>query len=223
MNAARARWWRRSSARSSSAATWCGSGWPTTRRPRRPAIYRRLRAEMIRAERDVLLRLRDSGELDDHLLRTVQQQLDLEDALLLQAFEEPDERRGRLDELIPAAPSSCDHLAAAPVAAPVDSDGLVCPQCVPAGLGLGPPPPMHRLRRGGVLRLVAWPPRLRPLRGGGPPGHALGRAGRGLALVLRRSRSRLRTANSTHDASLSDAWCVENAPGGGRKAQRRSR
>ena len=96
-------------------------------------IYRRLRAEMIRAERDVLLRLRDSGELDDHLLRTVQQQLDLEDALLLQAFEEPDERRGRLDELIPAAPSSCVHLARAPRAAPVDSDGLVCPQCVRLG------------------------------------------------------------------------------------------
>jgi CPA1 family monovalent cation:H+ antiporter len=86
-------------------------------------IYRRLRAEMIRAERDVLVQLRDSGELDEHLLRQVQQQLDLEDALLLHAFDEPDDRRGRLDELIPPAPSSCDHLAAAAARRPAAPDG----------------------------------------------------------------------------------------------------
>jgi CPA1 family monovalent cation:H+ antiporter len=95
--------------------------------------YRRLRAEMIRAERDLLVQLRDSGELDDHLLRQVQQQLDLEDALLLQAFEEPDDRRGRLDELIPPAPSSCDHLAAAAARRPTAPDGAGCEECLKLG------------------------------------------------------------------------------------------
>jgi CPA1 family monovalent cation:H+ antiporter len=95
-------------------------------------LYRQLRAEMIRAEREVLLTLRDSGELDDHLLRDVQQQLDLEDALLLQAMEDADERRGFLDELIPEAPSTCGHLAAAPIAV-ASTDGQVCEECARLG------------------------------------------------------------------------------------------
>jgi monovalent cation/hydrogen antiporter len=97
--------------------------------------YRRLRSEMIRAEREVLVQLRDDGELDDHLLRAVQQQLDLEDALLLQAFDEPDDRRGQLDDLIPAAPSTCDHLAAAAARRPtsLSPDGAGCEECVRLG------------------------------------------------------------------------------------------
>jgi CPA1 family monovalent cation:H+ antiporter len=95
--------------------------------------YRRLRSEMIRAEREVLVQLRDTGELDDHLLRAVQQQLDLEDSLLLQAFDAPDDRRGQLDELIPAARSSCDHLAAAAARRPPSPDGAGCEECVELG------------------------------------------------------------------------------------------
>ena len=46
------------------------------------ALYRRLRTEMIRAERDEFVRLRDRGELEDEVLRTVVRDLDLEEALL---------------------------------------------------------------------------------------------------------------------------------------------
>jgi monovalent cation/hydrogen antiporter len=46
------------------------------------ALYRRLRTEMIRAERDEFVRLRDRGELDDEVLRAVVRDLDLEEALL---------------------------------------------------------------------------------------------------------------------------------------------
>jgi CPA1 family monovalent cation:H+ antiporter len=95
-------------------------------------LYRQLRTEMIRAEREVLLTMRDSGDLDDHLLREVQQLLDLEDALLLQAIDDPDERRGSLDELIPQAPSSCDHLIAAPTAV-ASANGRACAECVRLG------------------------------------------------------------------------------------------
>ena len=46
------------------------------------AFYRRLRTEMIRAERDEFVRLRDNGELDDEVLRVVVRDLDLEEAQL---------------------------------------------------------------------------------------------------------------------------------------------
>ncbi len=46
------------------------------------ALYRRLRTEMIRAERDEFVRLRDRGELEDEVLRAVVRDLDLEEALL---------------------------------------------------------------------------------------------------------------------------------------------
>ncbi len=46
------------------------------------ALYRRLRTEMLRAERDEFVRLRDRGELDDEVLRAVVRDLDLEEAML---------------------------------------------------------------------------------------------------------------------------------------------
>ena len=95
------------------------------------SIYRRLRTELNRAERDVLLDLRDSGELDDHVLRSVQRLLDLEDTLLLQAGEE-EERRGLLEELIPPAPSTCDHLERAPDRRPPPGP-IGCEECLVLG------------------------------------------------------------------------------------------
>lgn len=44
------------------------------------ALYRRLRTEMIRAERDEFVRMRDRGDLDDEVLRAVVRDLDLEEA-----------------------------------------------------------------------------------------------------------------------------------------------
>jgi monovalent cation/hydrogen antiporter len=46
------------------------------------ASYRRLRRGMLAAERQVFLDLRDSGRIDDEVLRRVQHELDLEEALL---------------------------------------------------------------------------------------------------------------------------------------------
>jgi CPA1 family monovalent cation:H+ antiporter len=51
--------------------------------------YRRVRREMMAAERATLLRLRDDGEIDDDILRALQRELDLEDALLAE-FEQSD-------------------------------------------------------------------------------------------------------------------------------------
>ena len=52
----------------------------TTRRPSEQ--YRRLRQEMLHAERRVVLEARDSGKVDDEVLRDVLNLLDAEESLL---------------------------------------------------------------------------------------------------------------------------------------------
>lgn len=54
-----------------------------------PSAYRRVRRDMMAAERAALLRLRDEGEIDDAILRALQRELDLEDALLAE-FQQSD-------------------------------------------------------------------------------------------------------------------------------------
>ncbi|MER5422699.1 Na+/H+ antiporter [Streptosporangium roseum] len=46
------------------------------------SVYRRLRRAMLAAEREVLVRLRDEGRIDDEVLRRVMQELDFEEATL---------------------------------------------------------------------------------------------------------------------------------------------
>jgi len=46
------------------------------------AAYRRLRREMLAAERQVYVTARDTGEIDDEVLRRVLNELDLEEARL---------------------------------------------------------------------------------------------------------------------------------------------
>jgi CPA1 family monovalent cation:H+ antiporter len=94
------------------------------------AQFRRLRNEMITAEREVLVGLRDGGDLDDDVLRRVQFQLDLEEAMLT----EPDDVSGdggMVAELIPNSPASCEHLDEVPnLARP---ENLTCDECVALG------------------------------------------------------------------------------------------
>ena len=53
---------------------------------RRAATYRRLREEMILAEREAVVNLRDEGVIGEDVMRRVQRDLDLE-AMLLEARE----------------------------------------------------------------------------------------------------------------------------------------
>ncbi len=79
---------------------------------------------------------------------------------------------------------------------------------------LGPPEDLPRLRLHRMLRLLAAPPCAPALRGRGPPGDPLGRAGRKLAMVLRRARTRLTDLRSHGEADpdrssvsrLGQAW-----------------
>ena len=45
-------------------------------------VYRRMRREMLNAERDVFVARRDAGEIDDEILRRVLRELDFEEATL---------------------------------------------------------------------------------------------------------------------------------------------
>jgi monovalent cation/hydrogen antiporter len=73
-------------------------------------MYPRLRNEMLSAERAIFVRLRDSGDLDEDVLRRVQAELDLEQALLV--------RRAKVDRPseeteVPTrelSPPRCRHL-----------------------------------------------------------------------------------------------------------------
>jgi CPA1 family monovalent cation:H+ antiporter len=65
------------------------------------AVLRRWQQESVQIERDVLIRMRNSGRLSEDVLRSLQQDLDLEEALLqARADREPGvDTEGHLDEL----------------------------------------------------------------------------------------------------------------------------
>lgn len=104
---------------------WSGGEPPT-------ATYRRLRQEMIVAERQVLVGLRDGGEIDDELLRQVQRELDLEETLLADDGAGEVDPGGMLEQLMPASPGTCIHLREAPdlPATPVEG----CQECLALGM-----------------------------------------------------------------------------------------
>lgn len=94
------------------------------------AQYRRLRLEMLAAERAELLRLRDEGQVDHAILATVMGALDVEEAFLTVV-----EERSVSDAAALATPAAqvgdCEHLrAAALTTAP---SGPVCDDCVREG------------------------------------------------------------------------------------------
>lgn len=95
-------------------------------------LYARLRREMVAAEREVLIRLRDGGELEEEMLRDLQRRLDFEDSLLPEeeAGEEPGE--GHQDVLPQRGAPLCEHLRNAPQLVP-DATARECPECVAQG------------------------------------------------------------------------------------------
>ena len=88
--------------------------------------------------------------------------------------------------------AAAEHLAL--VRPPVEPDTPgECDDCLRGGHRLGAPADVRGLRPRRLLRLLAAAARQRPPRADRAPGDALGRAGRGLALVLRRRAHRLST------------------------------
>ncbi len=94
--------------------------------------YRRLRVQLLEAERDVFLKARDRGSADDAVLRRVLARLDIEESMLDRDEEEPPVAERELST--PAATAgSCKHLSHEwPDQEPSTRDS--CAECVEAGM-----------------------------------------------------------------------------------------
>ncbi|WP_158889878.1 Na+/H+ antiporter [Amycolatopsis anabasis] len=93
--------------------------------------YRRLRAQMLEAEREELLAARHRGSADDEVLRRVLDALDIEESMLDRVEEDPSEP-GRELRTPAATAGSCDHLKRAPAEArPNTTEG--CTECLVEG------------------------------------------------------------------------------------------
>lgn len=88
--------------------------------------YQRLRREIVAAEREVFVELRDTGELEEELLRELQHRLDLEESLLPDPVES--EAEGHQDVLPGPQARTCEHLQVAPVEVP-DAEPRECEAC----------------------------------------------------------------------------------------------
>ena len=96
------------------------------------AVYRRARMQMLQAERDEVLRLRDEGRADHVVLRTVLASLDLEETML----DRLDDQESRLaeSEMLPVdtIEAACEHLRATDsCTAPRTPEG--CEECLRDG------------------------------------------------------------------------------------------
>jgi CPA1 family monovalent cation:H+ antiporter len=92
--------------------------------------YRRLRQEMLHAERDVVLKARDSGKVDDEVLRDVMNLLDAEESLL----DRLEDKSSTVERELVARSDrvGCEHLKEAPVSIrPNTPDG--CEECMRDG------------------------------------------------------------------------------------------
>lgn len=118
--------------RSRTNAAWERLGPGESERTTPSESYRRLRLLMLRAEREELLRVRDTGVFDHQVLKSVMTMLDLEESIVDRIQEAEDDLR---DETLTRVPGSgdCQHLTGAPRTARPDTPG-VCQECVDEGI-----------------------------------------------------------------------------------------
>ena len=152
-------------------------------------LYARVRLAMIEAERRRVLEIRSAGTTPSEVVAEVLAMLDIEESMLDLASQERAELRQNGVARPPGA--ECDDLLANPRRRDRHRRHL------PIVRGRGPPvgraAPVPDVRPRRLLRLLAQQARHRPLPRDGPPRHAVRRARRGLALVLRAPPDRLRS------------------------------
>ncbi len=96
-------------------------------------VHARLRTAMIQEERAELLRIRDRGGVDHHVLTMVLGQLDAEETALAWAATRAEAVRVSPLRPPPVVAGACEHLAeAGPVHAPTSAEG--CRRCLAEGL-----------------------------------------------------------------------------------------
>lgn len=95
------------------------------------ATYRRLRLEMLDAERTSVLEARDRGGYDEEVLRAALSAIDVEESIL----DRIDDAESRLDDDLTSPPrptGDCDHLKAAPRVRTPNTPGA-CEECLRDG------------------------------------------------------------------------------------------
>jgi CPA1 family monovalent cation:H+ antiporter len=90
--------------------------------------FRRLRVEMLGAERDVVVEVRDSGAVPHEIVERVLERLDQEEAMLAGFSEGAVERREETLDMAHTEP--CEHLENAPDAVAPQSEPDACPDCL---------------------------------------------------------------------------------------------
>ncbi|MGW0179349.1 Na+/H+ antiporter [Nocardia sp. NPDC003345] len=114
-------------------AAWERLGRPESELATPTAEYRRLRLEMLRAERDTVLRVRDAGGADYEILQSVLARLDLEESMIDRFDEGEDDQRAETLAGPVGPADDCAHLREAPlVCEPTEPD--VCAECLAEGL-----------------------------------------------------------------------------------------
>jgi monovalent cation/hydrogen antiporter len=112
-------------------ALWERLGRPQGELETPQATYRRLRLEMLDAERTSVLDARDRGGYDDEVLRAALSAIDVEESIL----DRIDDAESRLDDELTAPPrpsGDCDHLKAAPRVIAPNTPGA-CEECLRDG------------------------------------------------------------------------------------------
>jgi CPA1 family monovalent cation:H+ antiporter len=95
------------------------------------AVYLRLRLQMLQAEREALVELRDSGEVPHDVLRRAHAALDLEESML-DRLVDPDEVDADDTLLAPESRGACEHLLRTPLR-PRPDDVAGCTGCLEIG------------------------------------------------------------------------------------------
>ncbi len=93
--------------------------------------YRRLRVVMLNAERAELLRVRDSGVMDQRVLQIVMSMIDLEESMI-DRLDRAEDQIGDEVSIVPGS-GDCKHLTKAPRTARPDQPGQ-CQECLDAGV-----------------------------------------------------------------------------------------
>ncbi len=95
------------------------------------AVYRRLRLQMLAAERQTIIRARDAGVVDDEVLRAAMAAVDLEESLLDPVDDVDRVREGEL-RVASIRAGVCEHLDRAPLFVPPRTPGA-CEECLRDG------------------------------------------------------------------------------------------
>src|SRR5262249_39569396 len=94
--------------------------------------YRRLRLVMLGAEREELLRVRDTGILDQEVLSTVMSMIDLEESIIDRLDQGSEDLGAEELSLVPGS-GDCKHLRDAPRTVRPDNPGE-CKECIAVGV-----------------------------------------------------------------------------------------